>query len=282
MDTYSSVEHREAPAENRPIRWGVVIFISLVALIGTLGPKMLWMIEGYRELVRSLPIDVQFLVHPVMRMLLVLVAWLVLLKMRDDERVTMGLGTGASRAIKGLIIGFGCTIPMLALGLMSDSYTFSRYDIMYKSIAPGITEEIFYRALMFGMLVQIARTPMIWTAIITGIVFGLAHVDITPDEGETILGQLNLWNAMIGLGGFMYAWLYFESRWNLWLVIALHIGMNLWWGMFAMSSTPLGGWGATLSRIASVGLVVLLVVGLRVFGPKPGATIGDDRTPELT
>ena len=277
------METQGAYIEPRPIRWGVVGLVAVCAIVGTLGPKLLWMNDAYRGTIGTLPIDALLLIHPAMRMVLVLIAWGLLMQMREPgQRITVGLGVGWGNTLKGLAIGFGCTLPMLVLGLLSDSFTPSRVEVIHGAISPGLTEEIFYRALLFGLLVQMGRTPMITTAVVTGIVFGLAHIDITPDEGETIVGQLNLWNALIALGGFMYAWLYFESRWNLWVVIALHAGMNLWWDMFDLSVTPLGGWGATISRIAAVGLVVFFVVGLRVFGPAPRATIGHDRNPEHT
>lgn len=277
------METQGAYIEPRPIRWGVVGLVAVCAIVGTLGPKLLWMNDAYRGTIGTLPIDALLLIHPAMRMVLVLIAWGLLMQLREPgQRITVGLGVGWGNSLKGLAIGFGCTLPMLVLGLLSDSFTPSRVEVIHGAISPGLTEEIFYRALLFGLLVQMGRTPMISTAVVTGIVFGLAHIDITPDEGETIVGQLNLWNALIALGGFMYAWLYFESRWNLWVVIALHAGMNLWWDMFDLSATPLGGWGATISRIAAVGLVVFFVVGLRVFGPAPRATIGHDRNPEHT
>lgn len=263
--------------KNHGIRWDVVVVISSISIVGILGPKLLWMNSGYASMVRSWPIDAQYMIHPVMRMLLVLVGWLLIMRMRQPgQNAKMGLAVGWLDMIKGLAIGFGCTFPMLLLGFMSTSYTPSHYEILYTAISPGITEEVFYRAFLFGLLVQVARCPIWTTAVLTGIVFGLAHVDITPSEGQTIVGQLGPWIAMIALGGFMYAWLYWESRYNLWVVIALHTGMNMWWDMFDLTQTPLGGWGATIARIASVGLVVLFVVGLRVFGKHPGATISHE------
>ncbi len=264
--------------ENDSVRWGIVSLITLFVFVGILGPKLLWMDSGYASLVRSWPLDVQFVIHPTMRMLLVLLGWVLVMRMRaSGTDVSMGLLIGWRRAFMGIGIGLLCSLPMLILGFMSTSFTPNRYEIMHMAIAPGLTEEIFYRAFLFGLLVQVARCPVWTTAIITGIVFGLAHVDITPDEGKTIVGQLGPEIAMISLGGFMYAWLFWESRWNLWLVIALHASMNLWWDMFDLSVTPLGSWGATGARVLSVGLVVLLVFGLRVLGPGPGATIGDEQ-----
>ena len=269
--------------DKQGVRWGVVCLISAIVLIGILLPKLMLMIDGYRSVVRSWSIDLQYLVHPTFRMLLVAVGWALVMRLnrgRDSATcsASMGLRVGWGAAFKGVLIGIACSLPMLALGLASDSFIPTRYEIMHGAISPGVTEEILFRAFFFGLLVQVARCPIWTTAIVTGVVFGLAHVDLTPDEGQTIIGQIGPWIAMIGLGGFMYAWLYWESRWNLWLVIALHAGMNLWWGMFDLMQTPLGSWGATGARIVSVGLVVLFVVGLRVFGTGPGATISHEYT----
>tara|TARA_A100000171_G_scaffold52712_1_gene72513 strand:+ start:1170 stop:1943 length:774 start_codon:yes stop_codon:yes gene_type:complete len=254
-----------------------VVLLALIAIVGILTPKLLWMIEGYREFIWSMPIDVQYIIHPLFRMVLTLIGWAVIISMQErSKRPTMGLCVGWVLGVKAFVLGFACTLPMLVLGLMSEYSGSNRYDIMYKAISPGVTEEIFYRALLFGMLVQVARVPLWPSAIVTGIVFGLAHVDLTPDEGQTIIGQLNLWIMLIVLGGVMYAWMYSASRWNLWVVIALHIGMNLWWGMFDLTSSPLGEFGATLSRIVCVGLVVLFVFGLRVLEPGRKPTITHD------
>lgn len=260
--------------KSEPIRWGIVGVIAACTLIGVLGFKLLWMIDGYRSMIKSWPYDAQYLIHPMMRVSLVMSGLVFVYRMaRPEDRVSMGLRVGWPDTIKGLGLGFACTLPMLLLGLMSESFTPTRYEILYTAITPGITEEIFYRAFMFGLLVQVARCPLWQSAIITGLIFGLAHVDITPDAGQTILGQIGPWIAMIGVGGFMYAWLYWESRWNLWVVIALHIGMNLWWDMFDLTLTPLGNWGATLVRVVSVGLAVLFVFHYRVLSPKPTTTI---------
>lgn len=273
-----TVSTPEPTHHDHGIRWGVVALIGAVTLLGVLGPKLLWMIDAYRNTVRSWPVDAQYMVHPTMRMLLVLAGWILIVRvLAPGRQPTMGLAIGRSRAIKGAAIGVLCSLPMLVLGLFSDESSLTRHEVLYTGLMPGFTEEVFYRAFMFGLLVQAARCPVWTTAIITGVVFGLAHVDLTPEPGQTILGQIGPWIGIIALGGFMYAWLFWESGWNLWLVIALHAGMNLWWDMFDLSATPLGGLGATTARFLAVGLAVFLVFGLRALGPRPSDTIGDEQ-----
>ncbi len=259
---------------DQSIRWDIVVVIALISLVGVLGFKLLWMIEGYRASILKLSPDVILSIHPITRMVLVGVGVLIVYRMaKRGQQKTMGLMIGWGNAIKGIGIGLTCSLPMLLLGLLSDEFSLYWRQIVHGSIMPGLTEEVFYRAFMFGLLVQVARCPMWTTAIVTGIVFGLAHVDITPEEGQTIIGQLGFWIAMIAAGGFMYAWIYYASNWNLWVVIALHAGMNLWWDMFDLTSTPLGGWGATGARVLSVGLVVLFVMYFKVLGSPQRSTI---------
>jgi membrane protease YdiL (CAAX protease family) len=45
------------------------------------------------------------------------------------------------------------------------------------------------------------------------------------------------------VGGVLLGWLYQPSNYNLWvMIVALHGAMNLWWGVFAVDDTALGGW----------------------------------------
>ena len=44
---------------------------------------------------------------------------------------------------------------------------------------------------------------------------------------------------------------------NLWLPIALHLFINLFWDLFAVSGNALGGLNANVFRIATIALVVV-------------------------
>lgn len=242
--------------------------IVAVLFFGVALPQLLMGFESYEQMRSSWrPYDIQFLAHEVFRMTLVLVAWIVLRKLAASQQATLGLRTGFKRAMTGFALGLACSVPMLALGLIagdqSDSYRF----LAYKTLLPGIAEEIFYRAFAFGLLVQLARWRLWNAAIFTGIVFGLAHIDFSPDPEQTILGQLNFGIALIALGGVLYAWLYARADWNLWIVIALHFAMNLWWHLFSLAELeiPNPGLWLTLSRVLSVSLAIYFVVFARLL-----------------
>ena len=66
------------------------------------------------------------------------------------------------------------------------------------------------------------------------------------------------------MGAGLFAWLYVEWNYNLWLPVALHFFMNLSWEIFAVSDNALGGLEANLIR----GLTVLLAITGTLFYKK--------------
>ncbi len=248
-------------------RSGMAILIVVFFFIGLGVPQVLNGFESYRAMRGSWPIDAQFMIHPLFRMLIVLIGWLAIRRLIGQGRTpTLGIMVGWRQALKGFVIGFACTLPMLVLGLMCTTQPASRY-LVYSTVVPGFTEEVFYRAFAFGLLVQVVAINRWTAAVFTAIFFGLAHVDFTPSQGQTILGQFGPWIAMIALGGLLYAWIYQRANWNLWVVVALHAGMNLWWDVFDLTSSEMGNWGATISRILAVGLAIYFVVFRGVLRP---------------
>ncbi|MGV6813451.1 MAG: CPBP family intramembrane glutamic endopeptidase [Phycisphaerales bacterium] len=250
---------------NKRTKPTIIIFGLFV--LGIAVPMILNSIKGYTDLRSTWPPDIQYLIHPIFRMLVVLIGWLLLGK--ATKEATLGLMVGSKQAIFGFMIGFACSLPMLALGLISDSKPIDHF-LIYTTIIPGLTEEIFYRAFAFGLMVQILKYRLWPAAIITGMIFGLAHLINASVRAEPIMDQVG-WIGMIAVGGLMYAWLYERANWNLWIVIALHAGMNLWWDMFELTSSPLGNWGATISRILAVGISVYFVVFVGVLRPSKPA-----------
>jgi len=235
-------------------------------LIGIIVPIVLNSIDSYQAMRKGWPRDVQYLAHPVFRMLVVLIGWMAVNKILNAQRrPTLGLLVGWKQGFKGFVLGFVCSLPMLALGLLCDRNALSR-DLVHLTIVPGLTEEIFYRAFAFGLMVQVLRLGLWPAAILTGVLFGLAHLISASVRAQPIMDQLG-WIGMIALGGLFYAWVYERANWNLWVVVALHAGMNLWWDVFDLASSPMGAWGATLSRILAVGIAIYFVVFRGVLRP---------------
>lgn len=246
-----------ADSQSRSIRVLPTCIVLGFLVFGVVGPKLISDFTSIRQQLAAFSVDALFMFRPTLWMLAVLLGCLVLRwSSRERTRYHLGLRTGWTRAMIGVAFGLLCTLPMGLLAIWCDPEFEPRF-LAYSTIVPGVTEEVLFRAFGFGLLVQVARWRVWPAAIVTGIIFGLAHIDITPPEGTTILGQIfTFWIFMISLGGVLYAWLFYRSGWNLWIPIALHVAMNMWWDTFDLTSSPLGGGGATGARIATVTIAV--------------------------
>jgi hypothetical protein len=66
--------------------------------------------------------------------------------------------------------------------------------------------------------------------------------------------------AITGTGGIGFCWFFMKWRYNIWAIFGLHSLMNLWWEVFAVDDTALGGWLANGARLATVIIAVLLTI----------------------
>ena len=260
-------------SKSEGIRYSVVCVILAFLVLGTTVPSVLLKQSWYRAWFVQLPVDLMFLVRPAQWMAATFVGWLIVRAMIDkQERITMGLLISPVLAAKGLVVGFGCSLTMLAFGVFSEPNDL-HYTLVYSTLLPGITEEIFYRGFAFGLLIQAGRMKLWPAALTTAVVFGLAHL-VRSDIREMPIWDMMGWLGMISAGGLFFAWIYAKSPWNLWVVIAIHTGMNLWWDIFFNNDiSPLNGWVITIARIIPVGLAVYLVVFRGVLRPSEPSTM---------
>lgn len=62
---------------------------------------------------------------------------------------------------------------------------------------------------------------------------------------------------LTGSGGAIFAWL--VHRWqNLWIPVMLHICMNLWWELFSVAKSAIGGWFPFALQTLTMLLAVLV------------------------
>ncbi len=50
------------------------------------------------------------------------------------------------------------------------------------------------------------------------------------------------------LGGAFFAWLFVRWNDNLWVPIGVHLFLNAWWELFAVSQNAIGNWEANGAR----------------------------------
>lgn len=168
---------------------------------------------------------------------------------------------------RALVFSLVASLPMLiAFALTSDinpKMTFLTVGVGC-FIAP-FAEEILYRSFMFRQLYRRALLGFWLSATIPSLIFAAAHFYQSNDFGE-LIGI----TAITGLGSLLSCWIFIRWQDNVWAIFGLHSLMNLWWEVFAVDDTALGGWLANGARLLTVALaVVLTIYKNRIWKPLP-------------
>ena len=158
---------------------------------------------------------------------------------------------------RGLAFAAIATLPMLiAFALTSavnPNMTFLTVGVLC-FIAP-FAEEVLFRGFLFRQLYMRARLGFWVSALLPSIVFAAEHLYQSDDLME-LVGIV----AITGTGGIGFCWFFMKWHDNIWAIFGLHALMNLWWEVFAVDDTALGGWLANGARLATVVIAVLLTI----------------------
>jgi membrane protease YdiL (CAAX protease family) len=166
----------------------------------------------------------------------------------------LGLRAPAGRALAFSLLA---SAPMLVVfGLTSQvNPKMTLLSVAVGCVIAPFAEEILFRAYLFRQLYRHARAGFWLSALIPSVLFALGHVYQADEPGE-LIGIL----AVTGLGSILGCWLFVRWHDNLWVVFGLHSLMNLWWEVFAVDETALGGWQANLARCATLALAIVLTL----------------------
>ncbi|MGA8103692.1 MAG: CPBP family intramembrane glutamic endopeptidase [Candidatus Acidiferrales bacterium] len=108
--------------------------------------------------------------------------------------------------------------------------------LLFLTVLSPFVEEIEFRGFGVRQLQRGTGWPfwvVVWPS---ALLFGYGHVE----QGQSLQEMAGLL-FLTGAGGVTFAWLVY--RWqNLWVAVALHICMNLWWELFSVAKTAIGGW----------------------------------------
>ncbi len=176
----------------------------------------------------------------------------------------LGLRAPVKRAF---VFSFIASLPMLiAFALTSGvnpKMTFLTVGVGC-FLAP-FAEEILFRSFMFRQLYRRARLGFWLSALIPSVLFALGHLYQSDDFWE-LVGI----SAITGLGSILSCWIFLRWQDNLWAIFGLHSLMNLWWEVFAVDDTALGGWLANAARLLTIALAIILTVYKdRIWKPLP-------------
>jgi uncharacterized protein len=180
------------------------------------------------------------------------------------------LGLRAPFAAAIFVAGLA-TVPMLvafaATGSLRTEY--SALVLAVTALFSPIAEETLFRGYAFGQLHQRVGWGF-WPAILLPtLFFSAGHLY----QADDLLGAVGIF-GVTAIGSVWFAWLY--VRWdNLWVPIALHALMNLWWYVFEVDTTALGGWLANGARLTTIAVSIVITLNReRIWkrAPEPAAS----------
>ena len=158
---------------------------------------------------------------------------------------------------KGFLFAAICTLPMfLGFGLLFDFNTEITVDrILIGVVAAGFFEELYFRGFLFGLPFKKTKLGFIPVVFLGALYFGGLHLYQSSELSE-LVGIF----AITFLGAILFAWVYAEWNFNIWVPLFLHMLMNLAWELFSVSENALGGNTANIFRFATVALVIVLTI----------------------
>lgn len=160
-----------------------------------------------------------------------------------------------TKALRGLVFGFVAASPMLiGFALTRASRISDPLAVLFLAALFPLAEEIVSRGFAFRMLWQREGWSWWMAAGLVAAVTGLAHVD----KGLTALEVFGLF-AYTGVGGGVTCWLL--ARWgSLWFPFGVHMFGNLWWEVFNVSNSAIGGWFAFSLQVTMILLAIAITI----------------------
>jgi uncharacterized protein len=159
---------------------------------------------------------------------------------------------------RALLFAVICTIPMFAgyaymAGGLAAGLSFT--VLVTNNLLAGVFEETYFRGFLFGQLFRGTRLGFLPAIIFCSVLFASGHLYQSTDP-KVLFGIL----CTTFLGSILFAWLYVEWGYNIWVPMFLHSLMDTSWYIFDTSANALGGVGANVFRLITVLLAIALTV----------------------
>lgn len=169
-----------------------------------------------------------------------------------DADVLRHLGLKAP-VLTGLVVAGLATLPMFAGSLLERAWPteINVPQTIANTAFAGFFEELYFRGFFFGLLFRRTRLGFISSVLLCSLVFASVHM-YQSTEPAVLIGIF----LTTFLGSALFAWLYAEWRFNLWVPIWLHALMNLSWAMAASNNNALGNAYGNIFRVLTIALVI--------------------------
>jgi membrane protease YdiL (CAAX protease family) len=159
--------------------------------------------------------------------------------------------------IKGFFLSLIGTLPML-IGYLIHFRLISIINcesLFINTVSSAFFEEVIFRAFLIGILYRFTRLGFLSSALLGSLLFAQVHLYQSQDITE--LAEIF---TITFLGSLFFAWVYFESEYNLWTAIFLHFFMNLYWEIFNVSENVSGNLYGNLYKILSIIVMIVVVI----------------------
>jgi membrane protease YdiL (CAAX protease family) len=162
-----------------------------------------------------------------------------------------------SSLIKGFLFALLCTLPMFVgfAFVFEFNHDISLNTFLISIVAAAFFEELYFRSFLFGQLFRYTRLGFIPSVILGALLFGAVHLYQSTDPGELIGIFL-----VTFLGGLLFAWVYTEWKYNLWIAVFLHLLMNLSWELFSVSDNAFGSLYANIFRLITIAMIIVFTL----------------------
>jgi len=231
--------------------WIVAIATLAVLFAASNAHELLSRFPAYRNLHRTGPF---YYVESIDKIggavLCVLAVFLVRRAGLGDVACELGL---SAPILPAIAFALGVSLPMLIGLALTRSLTppLEILPLLFLTVFSPFIEELEYRGFGVRQFQRGTGWPFWLVVWPSAILFGLGHVE----KGQGLQGMATLF-FMTGFWAVLVAWLVY--RWqNLWVGVALHICMNLWWELFSVARTAIGGWFLFALQILTMLLAVL-------------------------
>lgn len=126
-------------------------------------------------------------------------------------------------------------------------------NILIDILSAGFFEELYFRGFLFRLPFRNTKLRFIFSVLFGAIYFDMLHLYQSND-------LIKLFGIFLvtSLGGILFAWVYAEWNFNIWIPVFLHMLMNLAWELFFVSDNALGGIYSNVFRFSTLGLVILV------------------------
>lgn len=179
---------------------------------------------------------------------------ILFLHKKNDFFNSLGLNKSI---LEGFIFSLICTLPMfVGFAFFLDFNTkITPNVILINVIAAAVFEELYYRSFLFGQLFRYTQFGFILSVLLGAVLFGLIHLY----QGNELMEWIGVF-LITFIGGILFAWVYTEWNYNLWIPIFLHLFMNIAFEIFSAGENALGGLYLNVFRSITVILIIVLTV----------------------